>query len=202
MRDLSAALSRPREKHRRVPRPGHEYVTGWGVFGLPFESGHVLALRVFPQNSFAPYRAVWHRDPDRRWSVYVHGPSLHTACPRYFGAACEYTGFARIGVSWTGPASLRITMDCPSLDWTLTASATRVLGALNTVSRALPAATWATAFDGASSRAARPPARHGPAEAVRRDAKRALRRHAAQHGSVNRVWTLSRIVWAAAADYS
>ena len=27
------------------------------------DSGHVLALRVFPQGSFAPYRTVWHRDP-------------------------------------------------------------------------------------------------------------------------------------------
>jgi hypothetical protein len=33
------------------------------VFALPFTSGHVLVLRVFPESSFGPYRAVWHRDP-------------------------------------------------------------------------------------------------------------------------------------------
>jgi hypothetical protein len=39
-------------------REGKEYVNGWGIFALPFESGHVLALRVFPQNDFSPYVSV------------------------------------------------------------------------------------------------------------------------------------------------
>src|SRR5262245_16681413 len=47
------------------PWPNHEYVRGWGVFGLPFDSGHYLALRVFPENAFAPYRTVWHRVPEK-----------------------------------------------------------------------------------------------------------------------------------------
>ncbi len=35
-----------------------------GDFGLPFHSGHVLALlRLFSENDFGPYRTVWHRDP-------------------------------------------------------------------------------------------------------------------------------------------
>jgi hypothetical protein len=70
-----------------APWPGHEYVRGWGIFGLPFDSGHVLALRVFPENDFGPYRTVWHRDPGGRWSIYVDGPRLDAACPRYYGAA-------------------------------------------------------------------------------------------------------------------
>jgi hypothetical protein len=37
-----------------APCPGHEDVRGLGVFGRPFDSGHVLALRVFPQSSFGP----------------------------------------------------------------------------------------------------------------------------------------------------
>jgi len=37
------------------PWLGYEYVRGWGVFALPFNSGHVLALRVFPENDFSPY---------------------------------------------------------------------------------------------------------------------------------------------------
>jgi hypothetical protein len=47
---------------------------------------------------------------------------LGTACPRYFGAACHITGFARIGLSWDGPATLRVTRDSPGLEWTLTAT--------------------------------------------------------------------------------
>jgi hypothetical protein len=125
-----------------APWPRHEYVKGWGVFGLPFDSGHVLALRVFPQNDFSPYLALWHRDPSDRWSIHVDGPQLDTACPRYFGAACHFTGYARIGLTWAGPATLRVTMDSPALEWTLTATSTRILALLNMISAAMPLATW------------------------------------------------------------
>ena len=125
-----------------APWPGHEYAKGWGVFGLPFDSGHVLALRVFPQNDFSPYRALWHRDPGGRWSIHVDAPRLDTACPRYFGAACHITGHARIGLTRAGPATLRVTMDSPALEWTLTATSTRILALLNTMSAAMPLATW------------------------------------------------------------
>lgn len=142
MLDLSSKLSALAVVRGRAPWPDHEYVKGWGVFGLPFDSGHVLALRVFPENDFAPYRTLWHRDPNGSWSIYVDGPRLDTACPRYYGTACDFTGFAHIGVTWTGPASLRVSMDSPSLDWTLTATSTRLLSVLNTISAALPLATW------------------------------------------------------------
>ena len=66
-----------------APWPGHEYVRGWGVIGLPFDSGHVLVLRVFPQSSFGPYRTLWHRDPGGRWSIYADAQDVACACPRY-----------------------------------------------------------------------------------------------------------------------
>ncbi|MDX8032613.1 hypothetical protein SK803_20555 [Lentzea sp. BCCO 10_0856] len=125
-----------------APWPGHEYAKGWGVFGLPFDSGHVLALRVFPQSDFGPYRTVWHRDPDGNWTIYVDGPRIDTACPRYYGAACTHTGRAHIDVTWTGKTSARITMDSPALDWTLTAHSTRLLDVINVLSSAMPLATW------------------------------------------------------------
>ena len=58
MTSLSARASAIADRVGDAPWPDHEYVRGWGVFGLPFDSGHVLALRVFPDNSFAPYRTV------------------------------------------------------------------------------------------------------------------------------------------------
>ncbi|HEV8274774.1 MAG TPA: hypothetical protein VGQ26_03615 [Streptosporangiaceae bacterium] len=140
--DLSAQLSDLPAVRGHAPWPHHEYVKGWGVFGLPFDSGHVLALRVFPENDFGPYRAVWHRDPAGRWSIYVDGPRLDTACPRYFGAACHFTGHARVGLTWVGPAALHVTMDSPALEWTFTATSTRLLDVLNTMSAAMPLATW------------------------------------------------------------
>jgi hypothetical protein len=142
MLDLASKLSDAEAVCGHAPWPNHEYVKGWGVFGLPFDSGHVLAVRVFPENDFAAYRTLWHRDPAGRWSIYVDGPSLDTACPRYYGAACEHTGYAHLGITWIGPATLRVTMDQPPLEWTLTARQTPLLGALNSISAKLPAGSW------------------------------------------------------------
>jgi hypothetical protein len=140
--DLAAMLRDLPALRGRAPWPGHEYVKGWGVFGLPFDSGHVLALRVFPDNSFAPYSTVWHRDPNGRWAIYADAPRLDIACPRYYGAACDHTAHARIRIEWTGPASIRVTMDAPPLEWTLTATDTPLLRAFNAVSAQLPSWTW------------------------------------------------------------
>ena len=142
MIDLAAMLRDLPEVRGQAPWPGHEYVKGWGVFGLPFDSGHVLALRVFPENDFAPYRTVWHRDPGGRWAIYADAPRLDIACPRYYGRACDRTARARIKVEWTGPASLRVTMDDPALEWSLTATDTPLLRALNAMSARLPMWTW------------------------------------------------------------
>lgn len=142
MLDLASRLTDLPERRGHAPWPGHEYVKGWGVFGLPFDSGHVLALRVFPENDFGPYKTVWHRDPEGRWSIFVDGDRLETACPRYYGPACAHTGFAKIGVEWSGPATLRITLDEPALDWTLTAHQTPALRVLNAAGRHMPLASW------------------------------------------------------------
>lgn len=142
MLDLASMLRGLPAVRGRPPWPDHEHVRGWGVFGLPFDSGHVLALRVFPDSSFAPYATVWHRDPGGRWAIYADAPRLDVACPRYYGAACDRTAYARIQIEWTGPASIRVTMDAPSLDWTLTASDTPLLRTLNAVSARLPDWTW------------------------------------------------------------
>lgn len=142
MLDLATALRDLPEGPGEPPWPGHEYVKGWGVFGLPFDSGHVLALRVFPENDFSPYRTLWHRDPDGRWSLYVDGQNSDTACPRYYGQACSHVGYARIEVTWTGPTSLRVSMDDPHLAWTLTARQSPALRVMNAVSPRMPLSTW------------------------------------------------------------
>jgi len=142
MTDLAAQLGDLPAVRGRFSWPDHEYVKGWGVFVLPFDSGHVLALRVFPENDFGPYRSIWHRDPAGSWSIHVDGPRLDTACPRYYGAACDHTGFAHIDLAWTSARSLRVVMDNPSLEWTLTATETPALRILNPISAAMPVSTW------------------------------------------------------------
>jgi hypothetical protein len=142
MLDLRALLANLPSDWGHAPGPGKEYVYGWGIFALPFETGDVLALRVFPHNDFSPYVAVWHRDPRGRWAIYVDGARLDTACPRYFGRASDVTGLTRITVDWTDRNSLHIQMSEPFLDWTLTARSTWALTFLNAVNRRLPTASW------------------------------------------------------------
>ncbi len=141
MLDLCSTLSRMPGVRRPAPWAGYEYVKGWAVFGLPFDSGHVLALRVMPESSIAPYRSLYHRDPLGNWALYVDGPKL-CACTRYYGAACALTGHTRIQIEWTGPATLRVTVNQPQLDWTLTATSDRRLDLVNAVNAMLPLSSW------------------------------------------------------------
>jgi len=97
--DLATELSRLSPRRGSFPWPNHEYVRGWGVFGLPFDSGHVLALRVFPDNDFAPYSTIWHRAPNGSWSIFADAPRLDIACPRYYGPACGVTAQAHIDLA-------------------------------------------------------------------------------------------------------
>lgn len=142
MLNLSSQLSDAPDRRSRAPWAEYEHFRGWGVFGLPFDSGHVLALRVVPESDFGGYRTLWHRDPEGGWSIFVDGPRLDTACPRYYSKALAYAGFASIGLEWTGPATLNVTLDSPELDWTLTARSNWVVGLLNAVNGSLPLATW------------------------------------------------------------
>lgn len=142
MTDLASKLSDLPALRGDAPWPDYEYVKGWGVMGLPFDSGHYLALRVFPENDFAPYKTVWHRDPEGRWSIYVDGPRLDAACPRYYGPACTHVGHATIDLTWTAPMSLRVNVDAPRIDWTLDATETPLLRVLNAMSARLPTWTW------------------------------------------------------------
>ncbi|EUA41225.1 hypothetical protein I549_1832 [Mycobacterium avium subsp. avium 2285 (R)] len=59
-----------------LPAGDDERFVGFGVMGLPFGSGHYLALRQFPATSFSPgYRSVWHRDRDGVWTFYATTPA-------------------------------------------------------------------------------------------------------------------------------
>jgi hypothetical protein len=92
-----------------VPSPwnGLEHVRGWGVFGAPFSSGHVLALRVFPQNDFAPYRTLWHRTPEGDDYVAMvradeHRGLAHSRTGMALSTPAARDGGGRQDVPWTG----------------------------------------------------------------------------------------------------
>lgn len=136
--DLRSSLADFPTRTGPSPWTGWEYVDGYVVHSLPFDSGHVLAVRVLPQNDFAPYVTVWHRTPDRHWSIFVDGPRFDTACPRYFGPATRHVARAHIGVEWTGPAQLHVQVDEPRLDLRLSIGAPYPLRCLNAVHASMP----------------------------------------------------------------
>lgn len=55
-----AMLAAEAEDTDQLPPGDEERFAGYGVMGLPFASGHVLAMRRFPSSSIGPaYTSVW-----------------------------------------------------------------------------------------------------------------------------------------------
>src|SRR3712207_2745073 len=101
--ELASELERIQPRTISSPWPGHEHVRGYAVMALPFSSGHVLGLRVWPENDFAPFVSVWHRTPGGEWSMFNDAPLLEATCSRYWGPILREARLARIRLSWTGP---------------------------------------------------------------------------------------------------
>jgi hypothetical protein len=129
----------------QLPAGVDETVTGFGVMGLPFASGHYLALRDFSAVSFLPgsagYRSVWHRDPDGRWTFYAT-TSAQQSCARYFSSATTNAAVVcPVDVTWTGDFSLAV--DIPDvLHWTVELRHTVATRLLTSVGAHLPAGVW------------------------------------------------------------
>lgn len=112
-RELVAQL----ERTRPLLTGSGERFSGYGVLGLPFTLGHVLAFRRFAASSIGPpYTSVWHRTPDGRWTCYVDvEPSR--SCPRYFGSALAGVVRAQIDLAWTGPQTVAVSVPRHRLEW-------------------------------------------------------------------------------------
>jgi hypothetical protein len=140
-----------------LPPGDDERFVGFGVMGLPFSSGHYLALRDFPASSFSPgYRSVWHRDPSGTWTFYATAPG-QLSCARYFSSATTVAPVeCDIDVAWLSPWSLRIRMGT-LLDWQVdiaTSVSTRLMTAIGS---RLPEGAWTNRpFLAVMSRAAGP----------------------------------------------
>lgn len=126
----------------QLPEGKAERFSGYGVLGLSFESGHILALRHFPASSIGPgYSSVWHRTPGGAWTFYADVPPRQ-ACARFFGRLVERVEVSPIGIEWTGPDQLIVTVPAADLEWSIRLLATRTTRALNAVARMLPDALW------------------------------------------------------------
>jgi hypothetical protein len=125
-----------------LPGGSTERFKGYGVMGLPFESGHVLALRKFPASSIGPgYTAVWHRDAGQEWTFYTDLPP-HLGCPRFFGELLADSIETPIHVSWPGPYSLHVSIPGASFEWDVELGTTPATRLMNFVGGLLPEGAW------------------------------------------------------------
>ncbi|WP_330231034.1 hypothetical protein OHA40_00190 [Nocardia sp. NBC_00508] len=120
---------------------GQEGFSGYGVMGMPFASGHYLALRHFPASSVGEgYDAVWHRDPAGEWVIYS-SVSPEVSCARYFGSALEDARTERISVTWTGPFAFTVEVQ-GRLVWDVELGRSAATVAMTGLGRKLPTALW------------------------------------------------------------
>jgi hypothetical protein len=125
-----------------LPDGTDERVTGYGVIGLPFASGHYLALRDFVASSFGPaYRSLWHRDPIGGWTVYsTTEPEL--SCPRYLGAALAQPPVTTlIDIAWVDDRQVRVSI-ADTLEWTMQLTSTPATRLMTSVGQRMPVSAW------------------------------------------------------------
>jgi hypothetical protein len=127
------------EQGAELPSGNDERFVGYGVMGVPFTSGHLLAMRRFPATSLGEgYTSVWHRDPQRRWTFYTDVPP-RLACPRYFGSAITEAVVRDIEIAWRGPQDFPVSIeDDPGLDWRLSLMETPATRLMNAMGGVLP----------------------------------------------------------------
>ncbi|HKS90848.1 MAG TPA: hypothetical protein VJQ83_02880, partial [Tepidiformaceae bacterium] len=126
-----ASIARQAEEHPELPKADCERVSGYGVMGLPFASGHVLGLRRWTASSIGDgFTSIWHRDPSGQWTFYETAPDGY-ACSRYFGGDADVLRIEPINLEWLDEHRLRIQTASRSVDWTIEMASTFVTRAMS-----------------------------------------------------------------------
>ena len=131
------------EHHPALPSGPEERFAGYGVMGVPFGSGHVLALRHFPASSVGPgYSSVWIRNPAGVWTMHsTTAPG--TSCARYFGGALVTASTGGISIRWRNDYSFSVEVgDGVDLSWDVTLAATPVTRLMSAVAGSVPERLW------------------------------------------------------------
>jgi hypothetical protein len=126
-----------------LPDGAGERFAGYGVLGVTFASGHVLALRRFAASSIGPaYTSVWHRNQGGDWTFYQDVEPCQ-ACSRYFGRMISRNIVRPIRCEWTGPLEFEVGVDGPDgLQWRVQLQATVTSRILNGVAAVMPRKWW------------------------------------------------------------
>lgn len=137
-----AQFAQAAEEHPALPKGDCERVSGYGVMGLPFASGHVLGLRRWTASSVGDqFTSIWHRDATGRWTFYESAP-CEVACSRYFGDEVERFRRGPIELNWEAPERLTIRTADGSVDWTVEMEATARTRMMSAAGSMLPMTAW------------------------------------------------------------
>jgi hypothetical protein len=142
VRETPRRLVEQLEAGPSLPAGSDERFNGYGVMGLPFTSGHILALRRFAASSVGPgYTSVWHRAPAGEWVFYAT-VSPEQSCPRFFGILASDSIQTEISITWVTPFSFHVTVPAVSLDWEVELGSTAPTRLMSAAGRLLPGAAW------------------------------------------------------------
>jgi hypothetical protein len=135
------------EQSASLPSGSGDRFAGYAVIGLPFRSGHVLAMRRFPASSLGPgYISIWHRKPDGHWTFYST-VAPQQSCSRYFGNQVEEDVHAPIGIQWKGPHHFSVSIEgSHRLTWNVVLKETLPSRLMNAAARLVPEPWWRKQF--------------------------------------------------------
>ena len=147
---VKASLEEPRElvseleASPQLPGGVEERFAGYVVMGLPFSTGHLLAMRRFPASSVGPgYQSVWHRDPHGRWTFF-QDVAPDRACTRYMGVAVDEVVAATIDIQWSAPRQFSISVvgNGHRLDWSVALTSSRATRLMNAIGSVVHETWW------------------------------------------------------------
>lgn len=137
-----AQFAKAVEDNPLLPPGECERVSGYGVMGLPFASGHVLGLRRWTASSVGErFTSIWHRDPTGHWTFY-ESTACEVACSRYFGADVEGFSEGPIDLNWQAPDRLHVRTAGGAVDWEIEIGSTAATRMMSALSPLVPLAAW------------------------------------------------------------
>ena len=129
-----------RESQPKLPGGADERASGYGIMGVPFDSGHVLGLRRWTATSAGrAFTSIWHRDPQGRWH-FAESEDCSVSCSRWFAADVDDASGDRIELDWPDDWTLHVRSS--TVDWRARLAATPITRMMSAVAANLPESVW------------------------------------------------------------
>lgn len=139
---MGPACAATQAESATLPDGNEERFSGYGIMGLPFASGHVLAMRRFPASSIGPpYTSVWHRTPAGDWTFWQDQPAQQ-GCARYFSTSVNTVAHTEIHLEWESPDQMLVTIPHAGLTWRSVMQASSRTRLFNMFGSATPDRMW------------------------------------------------------------